>query len=48
MRRNLDWFNFWLRNAESPGAGREEQYSRWRAIRDTVIARRSAKRTQEP
>lgn len=47
MRRNLDWFNFWLRNVESPGAGREEQYTRWRAMRDTVIARRSDKTMQQ-
>jgi dipeptidyl aminopeptidase/acylaminoacyl peptidase len=46
MRRNLDWFNFWLRNVERAGAGHEEQYARWRAMRDTITTRRSSGATR--
>lgn len=33
--RNLDWFCFWLKGEEHPGPGKEEQYSRWRLIRES-------------
>jgi poly(3-hydroxybutyrate) depolymerase len=32
--RNLDWFDFWLRNRVDPDPLKEEQYARWRALRD--------------
>lgn len=28
--RNLDWFAFWLNGEERPGAGKAEQYKRWK------------------
>jgi hypothetical protein len=33
MNRNLDWFRFWLQSYEDPGDAKEEQYSRWHALR---------------
>lgn len=35
MRRNLDWFRFWLQGYENPDgdAAQREQYLRWRALR---------------
>lgn len=32
-RRNLDWFDFWLRGVEDPDPGKSDQYRRWRAMR---------------
>ena len=31
--RNLDWFNFWLKDKEDPDPGKAEQYKRWRELR---------------
>ncbi|MBL4802103.1 MAG: Atxe2 family lasso peptide isopeptidase [Emcibacter sp.] len=36
--RNLDWFNFWLRDVEDPDPGKAEQYKRWRALRDKHLS----------
>jgi dipeptidyl aminopeptidase/acylaminoacyl peptidase len=33
MRRNLDWFSFWLLKKEDPDPAKREQYERWRAMR---------------
>jgi len=33
-RRNLDWFNFWLRGVEDPAPEKREQYQRWRELRE--------------
>jgi len=33
-RRNLDWFNFWLRGVEDPAPEKAEQYKRWRKLRE--------------
>lgn len=33
-RRNLDWFNFWLRGIEHDKSGRAKEYARWRVWRD--------------
>lgn len=46
MRRNLDWFNFWLRTVERPGGDTQAQYTRWRAMRDTIATRRSVRATR--
>ncbi len=32
--RNVDWFNFWLRDVEDPDPKKEEQYERWRELRE--------------
>ncbi|HEV7290521.1 Atxe2 family lasso peptide isopeptidase [Sphingomonas sp.] len=32
--RNIDWFAFWLRNTEDPDPGKQEQYARWRMLRE--------------
>ncbi|QDX25156.1 Atxe2 family lasso peptide isopeptidase [Sphingomonas suaedae] len=32
--RNIDWFAFWLRNVEDPDPGKQDQYARWRALRE--------------
>ena len=32
--RNLDWFDFWLRGAESSSPGRQAELARWRMWRD--------------
>lgn len=32
-RRNLDWFDFWLRGMEDPDPAKAAQYQRWRAMR---------------
>jgi len=41
MRRNLDWFNFWLRGVENPALTAAPQYTRWRQMRDAILAARS-------
>lgn len=33
MRRNLDWFRFWLQAYEDPDSAKSEQYARWRKLR---------------
>jgi dipeptidyl aminopeptidase/acylaminoacyl peptidase len=32
--RNVDWFNFWLRDKEDPDPAKAEQYKRWRELRE--------------
>jgi dipeptidyl aminopeptidase/acylaminoacyl peptidase len=34
--RNLDWFLFWLRDAEDPSPAKAEQYGRWHQMRDKL------------
>jgi len=34
--RNLDWFLFWLKAQERLGAAKQEQYLRWRKMRDEI------------
>ncbi|MEJ0034957.1 MAG: prolyl oligopeptidase family serine peptidase [Gammaproteobacteria bacterium] len=34
LQENLDWFDFWLRGMETPEASKQEQYRRWRDMRD--------------
>lgn len=34
MRRNLDWFLFWLQGREDRDSREREQYSRWRSMRN--------------
>jgi dipeptidyl aminopeptidase/acylaminoacyl peptidase len=34
QQRNLDWFRFWLQDYEDPAAEKQEQYQRWRALRE--------------
>jgi dipeptidyl aminopeptidase/acylaminoacyl peptidase len=31
--RNVDWFNFWLKDKEDPDPGKAEQYKRWHELR---------------
>jgi hypothetical protein len=33
MRRNLDWFRYWLQGYEDPDTARREQYLKWRALK---------------
>lgn len=33
-RRNLDWFRFWLQDYEDPAAEKQDQYARWRQLRE--------------
>jgi dipeptidyl aminopeptidase/acylaminoacyl peptidase len=40
MERNLDWFNFWLRDREDDGPSKQDQYARWRAMRANVASTR--------
>jgi dipeptidyl aminopeptidase/acylaminoacyl peptidase len=32
-QRNVDWFNFWLRDKEDPDPAKAEQYKRWHELR---------------
>ena len=41
-KRNVQWFKFWLQNVEDPDPVDQDQYARWRRLRD---ARASAERT---
>ncbi len=36
-RRNLDWFNFWLRGVEDPAPEKVAQYQRWRKLRELYL-----------
>lgn len=36
--RNLDWFRFWLQGYEDPNPEKENQYTRWRIMRDERCA----------
>jgi hypothetical protein len=33
-QRNVDWFRFWLKGEEDPDPAKEEQYERWRKLRE--------------
>lgn len=33
--RNIDWFNFWLRDHEDPSPVKRSQYARWEELRDS-------------
>jgi dipeptidyl aminopeptidase/acylaminoacyl peptidase len=35
-RRNLEWFDFWLRGIEDPDPAKADQYRRWRGLRATA------------
>jgi dipeptidyl aminopeptidase/acylaminoacyl peptidase len=37
-RRNIDWFDFWLRGVEDPDPSKAAQYLRWRRMRDRQAA----------
>lgn len=39
MQRHLDWFDFWLRGAESSDPAQAEQYQRWRELRRLACER---------
>lgn len=43
--RNLDWFRFWLLNKEVTNSEKEEQYTRWRRMRDERCAQNA---TEQP
>jgi len=34
MRRNLDWFRFWLQDYEDPTRATSDEYRRWRALKE--------------
>lgn len=34
QQRNLDWFRFWLQDYEDPALEKQEQYERWRVLRE--------------
>lgn len=38
QHRNLDWFRFWLQDAEDPDPAKAAQYARWRELRDLHCA----------
>ena len=38
MRRNVDWFQFWLQSYEDPDASKARQYSHWRKLREMRAA----------
>jgi dipeptidyl aminopeptidase/acylaminoacyl peptidase len=40
-QRNLDWFNFWLRDKENPAVEKSEQYELWRSMRNALRKNRS-------
>lgn len=33
VRRNLDWFDFWLQDRQDPDPAKAEQYARWRELK---------------
>lgn len=33
VRRNLDWFDFWLQDREDPDPAKAQQYARWRELK---------------
>jgi hypothetical protein len=41
-QRNLDWMNFWLQDKEDPDPNKQEQYKRWRAMREEFQKRHPA------
>lgn len=34
MQRNYDWFRFWLQDYEDPAPEKQDQYRRWRVLRE--------------
>jgi dipeptidyl aminopeptidase/acylaminoacyl peptidase len=34
QQRNVDWFRFWLLDEEDPASDKQDQYRRWRALRE--------------
>ncbi len=41
---NVDWFRFWLQDYEDPDPSKQEQYARWRKLRDLAGSTRAAGR----
>ena len=41
MERNLDWFRFWLQGYEDPRADKQEQYARWRGLKEKAAPSRN-------
>jgi dipeptidyl aminopeptidase/acylaminoacyl peptidase len=39
--RNLDWFSFWLQGREDPAIDKQDQFARWRVLRDRMANNRS-------
>ncbi|TDW61556.1 dipeptidyl aminopeptidase/acylaminoacyl peptidase [Novosphingobium sp. PhB55] len=39
-QRNIDWFDFWLRDQEDPSPEKRDQYERWRRLRAASKGRR--------
>jgi hypothetical protein len=39
---NVDWFDFWLQDKEDPDPSKQEQYKRWRAMREEFKKRHLA------
>jgi dipeptidyl aminopeptidase/acylaminoacyl peptidase len=42
MRRNVDWFRFWLQSHEDPDPGKAQQYVYWRKLREIHEANRKS------
>ena len=40
-RRSLDWFDFWLRGIEDANPSKSQQYSRWRALKTSLLSNAS-------
>ncbi len=36
--RNVDWFNFWLRQVEDPAPAKRDQYRRWEALKANALS----------
>ena len=36
MQRNLDWFSYWLLDQKDPDPAKNEQYRRWRGMKDAL------------
>ncbi|MBM0107284.1 Atxe2 family lasso peptide isopeptidase [Steroidobacter sp. S1-65] len=47
VQRNLDWFDFWLRDREDPDPAKVEQYERWRKLKDQQQLSRANRSSQE-
>lgn len=48
VHRNLDWFDFWLRDHEDPDPAKADQYARWHKLKEQQQASRAARESQEP
>jgi hypothetical protein len=44
--RNVDWFNFWLRDKEDPDPAKAEQYKRWHELRKLQGDKRGRKKAK--